>query len=395
VAQPVETLQAKNLRVLHADVLPQVLAKLEKLLGAPVRVTHTRAEGSEVVVLAEGTRPWFGGKNPPRFRARYDVATRWLTTLADLYGTGEWRYIGVRNPAKYQFLGREVTLVFDITELGIHEAFARLPSDERAAAEFVRHRLEGTPYGGPELLVPHDSDEVAGNARYLYLATWKHLLVRDGTGGFTGWRWVGVQGGKWLLAATEDHLFGTSNVGPIAGPTPPPMGQWQLYVRPATAEPAEWTALGPMAPGFHDSLTHAHYADWRFGIAAAGGWLFAESTGGTLWARPGTPRPADWKPVGRRPTERGKLLGSGDRLYFLGSDGRLWERPAGPLEADWRPLGEVGAFRTATTWAGRLVCWNPPTRGGQVLARPLGPPLGAWTPIGRVDPGESFLGHKW
>ena len=83
------------------------------------------------------------------------------------------------------------------------------------------------------------------------------------------------------------------------------------------------------------------------------------------------------------------------RVSILGVDGRLWDRPAVPFDAEWSLTGEVGRFVTTTIWADRLVCWNMPPEGKQVLARPLGPPLGEWTPIGRVDPGESFLGHKW
>jgi RNA polymerase sigma factor (sigma-70 family) len=390
-----ETLQAKNLRILEADVLPPLLARLEKLLAMPVRVTRTRAEGAEVFVYVEGTRPWLGGKVPPRFRVRYDVLGRVLVVMADWGGSRGWEYVNRRTPARLRVFGKEYTFEIDATSLGLREAFDRLPRDDRATGEFARHRLTNTPYGGTELLVPYSSGELAGNSRYLYLPSWGHLLVRDARGGFVGWRWAGTTAGHWMLAADDDHLFGATDLDPVGGPVASDPDGWRLYVRPATAEPAEWVALGPMPARFGADAKRPARTDKWVGIAAAGGWVFADSTVGTLSARPAVAGPESWRSAGTRPAGRGKLLGHGDWLYYLGEDGRLWSRPAGQFNAEWHLVGEVGRFVTATIWAGRLVCWNMPPEGNRVLARPIGPSLGEWTPIGRVDPGESFLGHEW
>jgi hypothetical protein len=340
------------------------------------------------VVHLEGTRPWLWNKNPPRFRFRIDVVTRVIAAMMDLGGVGQWEYVSARtNRFHTDLLGEDVAIAFDVSELGIRDAFGLLPRDARAVEEFTRLRLTGTPYGGPELLVPHDSDTLAGAGRYLYLLSWGHLLVRDAEAGFTGWRWAGTAGGDWLLAASDEHLFGTSNVGLFEDPVTPPPGEWKLFARPATPAAAGWQPLGPMPAGF----------DGGPGVmfAAAGGQVFAGTARGTLWTRPATATPAGWRPAGQLPGRGGRLLGDRDRLYLLEDEGRLWERPADQIDAGWRILGAVGKYRTATIWAGRLVCWNPPANGGQVLSRLLRPTLGEWAAIGRVDPGESFLGYRW
>lgn len=369
-----ETLQAQNLRILHAEVLPKLTAALGKLLGDEPVVTHTRADGSEVYVHWEGKRPWLGGKKPPRAQMRFCVLSRVLVARLDASGTGDWKgadvdVIRVRTGLP----GRMEWFEVPIRELRLRAAFDALPADDRAAAEFTRFHLDGTPYGGPELIMPGWSATVAANARYLYLARDGHLFARDARGGFIGWKRVGPEpAGLQRLAATDRHLFAATDR--------------EVLARPVDPGAHDWRPLGPMPAADLGG-------DWRF--AAAGDRLFVLGTGLNLWARPAN-GPGQWRSAGRVPVHESAILGVGDRLYFWDYDGGVASRPADG-DGSWERYGRWASPVThqQVIWADRIVHWEPGRHGSPVEARPLTPGPAAWTRIGRVDSKADFLNWRW
>jgi RNA polymerase sigma-70 factor (ECF subfamily) len=375
-----ETLQAKNLRLLHAEVLPKLTAGLAKLVGSEPVVTHTRADGSEVVVHLEGRRPFLPTHSkPPRAMMRFCVLSRTLTAVVDVPGTGEWQSADVDNILiKADVLGGVQKWNIPIQHLGLRAVFDALPPDDRAGAEFDRFHLDGTPYGGPDLIMPGWAAELTANARYLYLAREGHLLVRDAGGGFTGWRRAGLlPDGVRQLAATDRHLFAAT--------------AREVLFRPADPAAHDWRPFGPLPPA-------ARGDDWRF--AAAGDRLFVRDGRQDLWARPAAAGPGEWQTDGRLPVELTVLFGGGSRLFCWTDDHVVWStravlsRPAAAGGA-WEPFGRTTNTVQHIAWAGRLVRWEWGNHGSPVEARPLTPGPAEWTRIGRVDSKADFLNWRW
>jgi RNA polymerase sigma-70 factor (ECF subfamily) len=364
-----ETLQAKNLRILHAEVLPKLVAGLGQLLGHEPVVTHTWAEGSEVYVHGEGRRPFLPiYSNPPRVKMRFCVLTRLLVTRLDAGGTGEWAPADV-NRLRFHLDGSGRRFIdIPIGHLGLREAFDALPPDDRAAAEFARFHLEGNQYGGSELVVPGWDAVPAANARYLYLAGDGHLLARDARGGFAGWRWVGAAAGPGHrpLAATDRHLFATTGR--------------EVLVRPADPAAHPWRSLGTLPP----AIPGGGFVR----LAVAGGRLFGQGPEQNLWSRLADDGPAEWRPAGRLPDEPDVFFGGPDRLFCRVGWETVLARPAAG-DGPWEPFDRVPAAdrHGLVAWGDRLVRWSVDDRGGAgVEARPLTPGPAAWTRIGRVDP---------
>lgn len=372
-----ETLQAQNLRILKAEVLPKLTVEVSKLTGGgEVAVTQARAEGSEIIIHLTSSRPLPTNPKPLQARLRFCVLTRRLSAQF-VDREGRWRDA---DPEAFQVwpTGRDrpFRIPFRLLygSLDLRGPFDALPADDRAAAEFSRLHLDHTPYGGPELVVPGDAPYSAGNSRYLFTNGFGHLFARDAGGGFVGWKWVGIDtpdgGGR--MAANDQAVF----------------IEWggRTWVR--TAEPAAhpWRPFGPMPPGKYPHLD-------RF--TATRDRLFTADAGGTLWARPTAEGSLEWRKAGALPGKDGRLLGDADRLWFFGTDGRVFSRPPGD-GGEWE-LQAVQAPWTdsAALWAGRLVCWKPGPVGGKVHALALPPAPTEWAVIGRVSPGRLLKDRPW
>ncbi|MBX9584931.1 MAG: RNA polymerase sigma factor [Gemmataceae bacterium] len=371
-----ETLQAQNLRILHAEVLPKLTAGVAKLVGTEPVVTHTRAEGSDVYVHLEGRHPLPGYKDRPRAQMRFCVLSRTLTNRLDLSGTGDWKMADADNVrVTVEAFGRKLSADVSIRQLGLRVAFDALPADPRAAAEFDRFHLHGTPYGGPELIVPHWQPSLAGNGRYLYVAREGVLLARDARSEFIGWRRIGTfrdwRDGR--LTADDQSLYWADGR--------------QLWVRPADPGPHEWRLFGPLPPG-GDPIDR-----WMF--AAAGGRVFGLAPDGRLWSRPAGRGLHGWEPAGvvREPDYRTAFFADAERLYLLHGFHKVWVRPA-LADGPWAPSFDVPGTFHAAHWAGRVICWNPRNDRG-VEARPLPPGSADWVRIGRVAGKDEFLNWRW
>lgn len=373
-----ETLPAQNLRILKADVLPKLTAAVSKLTGGgTVTVTETWAEGTDVFVGLESSRPLPTNTIPLRARLYFCVLSRRFAAYYFDQGTRRWRDA---DPEAFvlrpEFSGRHYDIRIPYRwvhgPLGIREAFEALPADPRAVAEFARFHLDGTPFGGPELILPWIAPHIAGTSRYLFLEWNQHLLVRDAAGGFVGWRWAGSvpTAGIGRLAANDAALF-----SPLHGAT-----DGQIWTRPATPDVVAWRPFCRTPPG----------RPWHPGsLAATGDRLFAFDRHGDLWSRPAADGPSDWTRAGRVPAPDGRLMADADRLYFLGPDGRTLVRPADG--GGWEPFAELPWGGFGACWAGRMFRWQGE---GAVLSRTLDPGPADWVPAGRVHPTGSFLNWR-
>ncbi|MBX9580140.1 MAG: hypothetical protein K2X87_07505, partial [Gemmataceae bacterium] len=378
-APPVEreSLQAQNLRILKAEVLPKLTAGVAKLLGSEPIVVGTRAEGSEVYVRLKGRSPLPDCPKPPRAELWFCVLSRQLSAWVDAPGTGEWKWVDVgKINTRVSLLGWEQPLDFSIRGLGLRAAFDALPADDRGAAEFARFHLDGSPYGR-ELVLPGSHAGVTANARHLYLAHGGHLLAQD-AGGPPGWRWAGrTPDGSWQIVATDRYLFA--------------MNAHEVLVRPADPAARDWRPFGPPPP---TALDHG----WQ--LAAAGDRLFVRDRHQQLWARPAADGPGEWEVDGRMSFRLTVLFGGGSRLFCWTDDetvvsGRtVLSRPA-TADGPWEPHGRTSNTVQHIAWAGRLVRWDASNPGSAVEARPLPPGPADWTPIGRVDSKADFLSWRW
>lgn len=144
-ATPIETLQARNLRVLEYDIVPRVVEALRGLDpgGGEVRVSGLQARDTRVFFDIE-----VAFKDPPplltqlRFRFEYDTRDRWLWIQLDEKGTGAFHRIDPSKPIvllRIKELNYELTLKSDSLNRAV-VALNEFPTDPRTATEAAEHR---------------------------------------------------------------------------------------------------------------------------------------------------------------------------------------------------------------------------------------------------------------
>ncbi|QDU21913.1 RNA polymerase sigma factor [Urbifossiella limnaea] len=362
---PVETLQARNLRIARDEVAGGVRDIFQKFYPPPhaVEVSCVRAFGSEVEVELRVTPP------PPAItqlaavsRGRYCVFRRKLRVDSQPAGQTGWYRMNSEKPIAIKLpslsaAGREV--VRGREEYAATERlFDRLPKDDRAEAEQLR-QLFGPP--GGEVLLPTGGLGTSSFPDGMILsADGGGLYVRDGAG---SWRYAGECPG-WFPVVADGQVFcfesGVIRSRPLAEPTAP-------WVR-RCDEP-------PLGPG--DRATGE--------LFVAGGRLCMAMEPHGLNSRPLADPAAGWVRT-THPVQPSGFAVVGDSLYGKDVE-RLFERPAGQLDAAWVPAGPWPAGCLWLVADGtRLLAYG---RGpGPIYARPVGAAADVpWTAVGRVhDP---------
>ena len=143
-ASVAETLQARNLRILEADVLPRVVEALQALVpGAKIELSGLRATDTRIFFDADLVfKDPPPGVGRPRFRFEYDTHARWSWLLFGDEANGSFRKI---DPTKPIILLRVRELNYELVLKSEHltQAIAALdgmPTDPRADDEATAYR---------------------------------------------------------------------------------------------------------------------------------------------------------------------------------------------------------------------------------------------------------------
>ncbi len=365
----VESLQAKNLRLFHADVLPSLLVEFRQMVPADnsVRLMAARAYGSVVEGVFETERPLLPGLRPTGLRMRYCMFRRRMETDADLSGTGTWKAINLERPIILDLAIPDLRLpAADLGKAWVaacRTAFAHLPADDRAEADLVRHVFGER---GHDLIVPPEVRSATGDGGRVFVTTGDDALFLRTT---DGWRYLGECRG-WFLATTGDKLYADGHAGGA--------GVWQ---RPVTGVEAEWVRVCDRPP-----------EDWgRFrvcGMAVAGGRVHyavvRHPDGATaLWSRSLDDAKAEWT-RGELPVHPNSLTGSGTWLYSVASENALVRRVVADPTAAWERVGPMPASCDMLQAVGSQL-WAFDRRQGPIHTRPIsGDAATKWTVVGRI-----------
>lgn len=356
---PQESLQAKNLRILKDDVLPKVLAELQRIAPPDntVSAVETRAFGSEVVVEFRLARPvpWLFDS---RMQVRYCVLARtgWAQAFDD--HDGVWR--NFRLPSGPVRIPLPLGGAFDLPRHGgDHQAMMRLfdalPRDERAEQEQVTYWFGPGGWSGDEFTVSAGNRGVAGNSQALFVTTLHgQTFVRRATG---GWKhWGDCEG--WNLAADDTRLYYT------AGST-----IRSLQIEDPSAAPATVAATPLDLP--------------LRSMTVGDGCLFvALEDGSRLCTRPLSSPAEGWTKF-VRPDPAPRLATDGRRLFAFDNH-RLQVRKLEPADSPWELLGPAPeGIKHLVVWGDRLL--GVPKYPGPIYARPTaaGAEVG-WEEFGRV-----------
>lgn len=357
---PRESLQAQNLRILKAEVLPKVLAELQKSLPPdnPVSVADVRAFGSEVEVEFRPARP-VPFVFDSRVIVRYCVLTR-TGRATTLDASGHWFDVNVSPTPSRVTLPLGLTL--DRPQVRDNRALLRLfdalPPDDRAEEEQVKYWFGPGGWSGADFTVPSTAGYVFGNSRTLYV--WFHwtrfTFARPASGG--GWRFIGDLP-AFFLTADETHFY---HMGP-GGVT---------LARRIDEPAAEWTQVG----------RGVKWPSEPRELAVAGGNLYGRGAGRQAWGRSVTDPKSPWKPLPDCPESDPGFAAGGGWLYCGGSR-TVHALPFDQPGADWvRGTAASPEPRFLAVWGDRLL--HIPSEPGPIRGRPLSTPDSHWGVVGRV-----------
>lgn len=346
-----ETLQAKNLRILHDEVLPRLRAELQRTMPSdnPVTVTDARAVGSEVEVELRPARP-IPGQFPARLRLRYCVFRRQMSALEDVDKPWQWSYVptvrfetsAVPNPLA-PFAPLFVTRAVPTNDRweSARRVFAVLPPDPRAQEELIGELF--VPPGGAFRLPAKSRGTSSFTGGLIVADVSDGLFVRNPAG---RWRYAGecpgwwpVVAGRWVYCIEGEQLLAR----PLADPSAP----WQ-----------KWCDLPPVLPG---EVTCSLFVD--------GGRIWVARSPSRLYSRPVTGPATPW--------ERTDFVGqvcwrAGIDGTVYGNDG-LHVLVAGRVsqpEAGWRRIGPWPERCGSLIVDGnRLLAYDPGS--GPIYSRPI------------------------
>jgi RNA polymerase sigma factor (sigma-70 family) len=178
---PAESLQAKNLRVLRDELVPELLAALKPLALGDGDVVLTNLHAHDVRVRCEFELRHQAVDIKTRLLFIYDMQHRRLDQHSDLFGDGKWTFI---DPEKQLVLARLFGKEYTLQLEPLKAAFAvmeKMPPDARGAEEWARHkeavRKACEPYLG-KWLVKGKRRQV----RQIAFSPEEGLLLLDGTG---------------------------------------------------------------------------------------------------------------------------------------------------------------------------------------------------------------------
>jgi RNA polymerase sigma-70 factor, ECF subfamily len=364
-AVAVESLQARNRRILEEDVLPRLLDESRRTMPADnqVSVTAVRAFGSEVEVELRPVRP-IPDFFPVALRLRYCVFRREMSATADVAGTGTWVAVDSTRPIVIEVPLPLVPFIAIPVVAGrdrwawARDTFALLPPDPRAEDELIRHMFGPT---GGELLLPVGHRGVSGFPGGLILADVnKGLYVRDPAG---RWRYVGECPG-WGPVVVDGEVYC--------------VGHGLIRSRPLSNSKAPWARVCDEPPVEKGAELRYHFvAGGKLGVAVFPHKLLTLSVGkpAAIWEQVENPHWHDGMTV------------VGGQLYGYDQK-RLYSRPFADPRADLRPIGPWPEGCNVLFPDGdRLVTFDH-SRPGPIYARPLtAGPDDPWTEVGKVhDP---------
>jgi RNA polymerase sigma-70 factor (ECF subfamily) len=361
-----ETLQARNLRILQADVVPQLVAQYRQSMPAdnPLAAVEVRTFGSEVEVEMRPTR-LIPNVFPMRLQMRYCMLRRQLLAAEANSLTGPLRELnlprpiptGIPNPlAPFAPLVQTTPGADDVRWAGVRRAFARLPADERAEADHLRHLFGPS---GEELVLPVGCHVAGFPGGLITQASGHGLYVRDLTG---RWRYAGICAG-WGATVADGRVYCTGDAMIRSRPLDDPLAPWE---RVCEAPPTQKGQEGMYY--FVVDRTHV--------VACAGN---------VAWVRPMGPA-ATWTRV-ESPTWLNGATAAGNRIYGAVGD-RLYACEFVPPGFQWREIGPSATNCTALFVDGSRIVAYDQRQPGPLYARPLDAgPDDPWREIGRFhDP---------
>lgn len=142
------------------------------------------------------------------------------------------------------------------------------------------------------------------------------------------------------------------------------------------APPLAWRDAGEA-----NAVTHMAGSD--------SGELFAVTSNGRLWRRPGLPRSVTWTDIGHANSVVG-LAVVGLTLFCATSDNVLWSRPSDGGEVNWKRVGHANGVKAMTgILMTLLACVDA---GGTVWTRPAIEVEVDWSRAGRMNDVQSIAG---
>lgn len=355
-----ESLQEMNKRLTREEIVPILLKESQKLVPPdnPLRLEDVRAYGSEVECEFRVERPVIPSWKPLGLRLRYCTLMRHMEVLADVKGDGAWKPINPERPIIIDLAipglpVPAVDLAKDRVDIA-KAAFDRLPRDNRAESEKIRH-LFATDSGA--FVLPAGIRGLSASEGRLFLVDVSFgLFMRKPQG---EWRFVGECPG-WWLTANGTRLFC------IRGD--------EIWIKPSLDRDVAWVRWSKLPPPRPEER-------YEF-LAVSGDRLFVVIQPGGLISRPLSGSRETWeREVRPSPLWPTGLAGTTDRLF--GNDSRRILMRMKEKE-EWTPVAP---------WPDRceylvidgdrmLACGGSP---GPVHSRPLSAaPEAAWEVAGQV-----------
>lgn len=362
---PAETLQAKNFRILQAEVVQPLLDVFQRALPSdnPVAAAEVRTFGSEVELEIRPARP-VPNYMPSRLRLRYCTFRRQLVAAEIDFRTGGWRTLnlprlistGVPNPlAPFTPIVVTTQGAADDRWDAVRKAFDRLPADDRAEAEQLRLLLG---LSGRGLLLPVGC-HVAGFPGGLIVQPNRHgLYVRDRAGRL---RYAGECVG-WGSVVVDGQVYC--------------MGDAAIWSRPLDDSTVPWVRECDWPPVRGDEVLRYLVADRTHVVVGTGHSARVRTVGAA----------AEWTQVEWPPSADGAAAAGGQ--VYGAANGRLYVGRFAATGVPFRDVGPAAPECTVLVADGdRLLAYRP-DRSGPVFERPFdASPDRPWTVVGRVhDP---------
>lgn len=365
-----ESLEERNLRLFHAEVLPLLLDQLREILPSdnPARLVTARANGSCIECEFTTEKRFVPtARGPSSVRVRYCTLRRRLEIEADVLGTGDWKLINPERPIIFDLGIPNVPI--PALDLGLQRvrdtrnAFHRIPADDRAERELIRHMFGQAQH---ELILPSRVRSISGSSQRLIVVLHDDAMFSQTAG---GWRYRGECRG-WFLTLAGDRLF-CDRDGIWTRSVRDDRGAWELW---SERPPENWQ-------------THSA-AD----MTVCGGMLYFivkspnDSVG--AWSKPIADARAPWVRAEWSAVLPDTVTSASESLFSISlADRQLLRRLPGDASDRWDRLGRL-PDGTDCLWGigNRLVAMN--RLNGPIFERSTSGT--EWTIIGRVqEPGNS------
>jgi RNA polymerase sigma factor (sigma-70 family) len=360
-----ESLENRNLRLFHADVLPLLMAQLREILPPdnPARLVSAHAFGGRIECEFTTEKRFVPtARGPSSVRVRYCVLRRRLDIEADVLGTGEWKHVNPERPIIFDLAIPNVPL--PALDLGVERvrtaraAFHRIPADDRAEREFIRHMFGDTTH---DLILPAHVRSLSGSHQQLMVVLNDDAMFSRTAG---GWRYRGECRG-WFLTIAGDRLFCDRD---------------GIRSRLIHDDRSEWTAWCERPP--EDWKTH-----WATDMIACNGTLYFTvrdvRNAVSVWSKPLADACAPWVRSEWPSVAPGMIASAGETLYAISRDDRqLLKHIPGTTGDRWDRVGRL-PDGTDCLWGlgDRLVAMN--RRDGPIFERLTNGH--EWSIIGRVQ----------